>query len=211
MLRTLPLCFFLLLLSPVLLVAACDQQRPLPVATGPGHGPLADASPPLYQGEIPRLKLGENKWVRVGGNPFTGTPEEGLKLLGYSPKVAKLFLGRIKERRGEYIAMPDGTLYVAQVYSVGKNHRVWRNVRQEIGAPLKGMLYTVELDGVTYRLFYPPKGDGGCDNYSRLAEESAGSNGSNAAPASATGGGVANPPASTPKRNQDDPLKGLKA
>lgn len=206
-LRTLRLCF---LLPLVLLVAACGQQRPLPVAAGPGYGPLAAASPPLYQGKIPPHKSGENRWVSVGRNPFTGTPEEGLELLGYSPKVAKLFLERIKERRGEYIAMPDGTLYVAQVYSVDKNHRVWRNVRQEIGHPLKGMLYTVELDGVTYRLFYPPKDDGGCDNYSRLAEESAGSNGSKAAPASAGGGRVANPPAPAPKSDPDDPLKNLR-
>ena len=152
------------------LLAGC--QTPPQLTTLPQAPSIAQEAPLRVESSavVVPVKAGENRWVRVGANPFSGTPEEGLKLLSYPPEVQKLFRERMAEHRGEHVAMADGTLYRAQVYSVAGEHKVWRNVRQALGRNLSGMLYTVTHEGKTYRLFYPPKAEGGCDNLSDVAD-----------------------------------------
>ena len=107
-----------------------------------------------------------NDWIKVGVNPYTGTTAEALKELGYSTELQAKFLDAIESRRGLSVKMPDDVVYRKQIFSVGGKHKVWGNVRQKLGKTLDGVLYRVEHAGAFHFLFYPPKDDGGCDNWS---------------------------------------------
>ena len=160
-----------LLVAFLPLLAGCQTSSQPQLTTLPQAPPIPQQAPLRVESSaVVPVKDGENRWVRIGANPFTGTLEEGLKLLGYPSEVQKLFLQRMAEHRGEHVAMADGTLYRSQVYSVAGAHKVWRNVRQALGRNLPGILYTMTHEGKTYRLFYPPKAEGGCDNLSDVAD-----------------------------------------
>lgn len=111
----------------------------------------------------------QNIWVKVGTNPYTGTPEQAMNLLGIPEGPARDLVEAIKNGRGRQVSMPDGVVYSRQVYSVGGQHRSWNNIQQKLGHSLEGMLYT----SGQYVVFYPPKADGGCDNYSLMTADEA--------------------------------------
>jgi hypothetical protein len=118
-------------------------------------------------------KFGEQCWVRVGANPFTGAIDDYLKRTSAPDWAKAQWRDQVVGNRGRTVTMPDGTLYRDQIYSVAGDHRVWRNVRQAVGRSLTGPLYKAEKDGAVHYLFMPAKSDGGCDNYSWLSDESA--------------------------------------
>jgi hypothetical protein len=119
-------------------------------------------------------KPGENCWARVGANPFTGTIDDYLKHKdANAPAWAKAqWRDQVVGNRFRTVSMPDGALYRDQIYSANGDHRIWKNVRQAVGRTLRGPLYKAEQGGVVHYLFLPAKSDGGCDNFSWLADES---------------------------------------
>lgn len=119
----------------------------------------------IHPGQI--LSIPRNfYWENVNADPYKGTAEEALALLGYD-EAARLALAE-KISKGEYEKYSIKKGEIIAVMTFGQK-KVYRNVissfkkRQTVEA----RLYEAEVDGRVYRLLYPLV----CGNWSRLEEK----------------------------------------